>query len=62
LPAPGGRLIATTEPANSLTIFNATAGAYGLQGGLVWFLIGFVLVIAYQVYAYRVFRGKVSIH
>ena len=54
-------LIATTDPANNLTIFNATAGAYGLQVGLVWFTIGFALVVAYQVYLYRAFRGKVRL-
>lgn len=52
-------ILIATEPANSLTIFNATAGAYGLQVGLVWFLIGFALAIAYQVYAQRAFWGKV---
>jgi cytochrome bd ubiquinol oxidase subunit II len=54
-------LIATKDPANSLTIFNAAAGAYGLQVGVVWFVIGLVLIIAYQVYAHRAFWGKVPI-
>jgi cytochrome d ubiquinol oxidase subunit II len=54
-------LIATTGPANSLTVANATAGAYGMQVGFWWFLIGFSLVIAYQVYAHRAFRGKVKL-
>jgi cytochrome bd ubiquinol oxidase subunit II len=54
-------LIATTDPANSLTIFNATTGSYGLQAGFVWFVIGFVLIIVYQVYAHYVFWGKVPI-
>ncbi len=54
-------LIATTDPANSLTITNAAAGAYGLQVGLWWFLLGFSLVIIYQVYAHRVFWGKVRL-
>jgi len=54
-------LIATTGPANSLTITNATAGAYGMQVGLWWFLVGFSLVIVYQVYAHRAFWGKVSL-
>lgn len=53
-------LIATTDPANSLTIFNAAAGAYGLRAGLGWFLVGFSLVIVYQVCAHRAFRGKVQ--
>ncbi len=54
-------LIATTAPANSLTVANSTAGAYGMQIGLWWFLIGFSLVIVYQVYAHRAFRGKVRL-
>lgn len=52
-------LIATTDPANSLTIFNAAAGAYGLEIGLVWFLLGFSLVLVYQVCLHRAFWGKV---
>lgn len=52
-------LIATTDPANSLTVANATAGAYGMQIGLWWFLVGFGLIIAYQVIAHRAFWGKV---
>ncbi|MDE3039355.1 MAG: cytochrome d ubiquinol oxidase subunit II [Nitrospirota bacterium] len=54
-------LIATTNPASSLTIFNATAGAYGLRVGLVWFLFGFALVITSQVYVHRAFWGKVRL-
>jgi len=55
-------ILIATDPANSLTIFNATAGEYGLRVGLVWFLIGFPLVLAYQVYAHRAFWGKVPMH
>jgi cytochrome d ubiquinol oxidase subunit II len=54
-------LIATNDPANSLTITNATAGAYGMQIGIWWFLIGFGLIIAYQVCAHRAFGGKVQL-
>lgn len=54
-------LIATTDPANSLTIFNASTSAYGMQVGVVWFVIGLVLIIAYQVYAHWAFWGKVPI-
>ena len=54
-------LIATTDQANSLTIFNATTGSYGLHAGFMWFVIGFVLIIVYQVYAHYVFWGKVPI-
>ena len=55
-------LIATNDPAHSLTVFNAATDEYGLRVGLLWFLIGFVLVIAYQVYAHRCFWGKVPMH
>jgi len=55
-------LIATNDPAHSLTVFNAATDEYGLRVGLLWFLIGFVLIIAYQVYAHRCFWGKVPIH
>lgn len=54
-------LIATNDPANSLTVTNAIAGAYGMQAGLWWFPIGFGLIIAYQVIAYRAFWGKVQL-
>ncbi|MEX5215137.1 MAG: cytochrome d ubiquinol oxidase subunit II [Nitrospiraceae bacterium] len=52
-------LIATTDPSHSLTVVNATAGVYGMHIGLWWFLLGFMLVIAYQVYAHYLFSGKV---
>ena len=54
-------LIATTGPANSLTIFNATAGLYGLRIGLWWFLFGFALAVTYQIYVHRAFWGKVRL-
>ncbi len=54
-------LIATTDPANSLTIFNATAGMYGLRIGLWWFLFGFALAMIYQIYVHRAFWGKVRL-
>jgi len=53
-------LISTNDPANSLTVTNATAGAYGMQVGLWWFLIGFGLIVVYQVCAHRAFWGKVQ--
>lgn len=52
-------LISTIDPSFSLTVFNATAGPYGMDIALWWFLLGFGLVLAYQIYAHRLFWGKV---
>jgi cytochrome d ubiquinol oxidase subunit II len=51
-------LPASSDPARSLTIHNAAAGAYGLTIGLVWFIPGMLLVAAYFTYVYRSFAGK----
>lgn len=53
-------LVSTTDPALSLTTFNATTDPYGLAAGLGWFAVGFALVLAYQIYAHRAFWGKVK--
>jgi cytochrome d ubiquinol oxidase subunit II len=55
-------LPASTDPAYSLTIYNAKTGAYSLGVGLVWWLIGMTLAVGYFVFLYRSFRGKVSAH
>jgi cytochrome d ubiquinol oxidase subunit II len=52
-------LVSSTDPALSLTAFNAATNSYGLAAGLTWFAVGFALVLAYQVYAHRAFWGKV---
>ena len=44
----------------SLTIHNAKAGDYGLRVGLVWWILGMILVTGYFVYVYRHFAGKVT--
>jgi len=54
-------LPASTDPKYSLTIHNAKTGAYSLSVGLIWWLIGIVLAIAYFTFLYRFFRGKVSL-
>ncbi len=51
-------LVSTTDPALSLTAFNAATDAYGLTAGLAWFGVGFVLLLAYQIYVHRLFWGK----
>ena len=54
-------LIATTDYQYNLTIYNSAASPYGLKVGLVWFFIGFPLVLGYTIYVYRSFWGKVQL-
>jgi cytochrome d ubiquinol oxidase subunit II len=54
-------LPATTDSAHDLTISNSAAGHHGLVVGLTWWIIGAVLALAYFVFIYRKFRGKVSL-
>jgi cytochrome bd ubiquinol oxidase subunit II len=44
-----------------LTIYNSSAGAYGLSVGLVWWTLGAALAVAYFAFIYRMFRGKVQL-
>jgi cytochrome bd ubiquinol oxidase subunit II len=46
--------------AYSLTISNASAGAYGLQVGIVWWSIGIVIAAGYFIFLYKTFSGKVK--
>jgi cytochrome d ubiquinol oxidase subunit II len=46
---------------SGLTIHNAAASAYGLQIGLGWWIPGIALAIAYFVFTYRRFSGKVGL-
>jgi cytochrome d ubiquinol oxidase subunit II len=54
-------LPASTDPAYSLTIYNAAAQEYGLKIGIVWWLIGMVLALGYFTCIYKMFRGKVKV-
>jgi len=54
-------LPANSDPAYSLTIVNASAPAYGLQIGLMWFTPGILLALGYHVFLYRKFAGKVRV-
>ena len=54
-------LPASTNPAYSLTIYNAKTGAYSLSVGLIWWIFGMILAIAYFTFVYRSFRGKVQL-
>jgi len=54
-------LPAVTDPAYSLTIYNAKSGAYSLSVGLIWWILGMILAIGYFTFVYRSFRGKVQL-
>ena len=54
-------LPASTDARYSLTIYNSSAGAYGLRVGVVWWAIGATLTILYFTFLYRLFRGKVTV-
>lgn len=55
-------LPASTDPAHSLTIYNAAAPAYGLNVGLVWWCLGITIALGYFAYLFYAFRGKVKLH
>ena len=54
-------LPATTNPAFSLTIYNARTGTYSLSVGLIWWGLGIALAIGYFTFVYRSFAGKVRL-
>jgi cytochrome d ubiquinol oxidase subunit II len=49
------------NPMYSLTVESTKAGAYGLQVGLAWWVIGIILAATYFTVVYRMFRGKVKV-
>ena len=53
-------LPASTNSSYSITIYNARAGEYALRVGLVWWMGGLVLAIAYFAFVYSSFRGKIA--
>ena len=54
-------LPASTEDRYSLTIYNSSAGVYGLTVGVVWWVIGVALALGYFAFVYRSIRGKVAL-
>ncbi len=52
-------VVASNDPALSLTVYNASSSARTLTAMLVIALLGMPLVLGYTVYIHRVFRGKV---
>ncbi|HEX15784.1 MAG TPA: hypothetical protein ENF44_01480 [Deltaproteobacteria bacterium] len=53
-------LVRATEPALSLTIYNASSSALTLKVMLIIALVGMPVVVGYAIYAYRVFWGKAT--
>ncbi|HNC83222.1 MAG TPA: cytochrome d ubiquinol oxidase subunit II [Nitrospira sp.] len=53
-------LVATTEPANSVTIHNASPGKDGLQAALWWLPFGLLVVVLYQIQIHRMFAAPVT--
>lgn len=49
------------DPRYDLTIYNTAAAHHGLSIGLTWWTLGAVLAVAYFVFIYRMFRGKVQL-
>jgi cytochrome bd ubiquinol oxidase subunit II len=54
-------LPASTDRNYSLTISNTAAGEHGLAVGFIWWTLGAIIAIAYFVFVFRMFRGKVRI-
>ncbi|MBE3561542.1 MAG: cytochrome d ubiquinol oxidase subunit II [Ktedonobacteraceae bacterium] len=54
-------VLPAVNPANGLTIDNASASLYGQSVGLVWWIIGIVLAVIYFIFTYRLFWGKVRL-
>src|SRR5215471_8872613 len=53
-------VLPAVNPANSLTISNASASQYGLVVGLIWWSVGIILAAIYFTITYRRFWGKVT--
>lgn len=53
-------MISTTDPANNLTIYNASSSPYTLQVMSIVALIFVPVVLAYQAWSYWVFRKRIT--
>ncbi|TYQ00054.1 cytochrome bd-I ubiquinol oxidase subunit 2 apoprotein [Tenacibaculum adriaticum] len=55
------KVLPSTNAVNpSLTLYNVAAHEYGLSVGVYWFVIAVILVAAYMVIQYKVFKGKMD--
>jgi cytochrome bd ubiquinol oxidase subunit II len=53
-------LPSSTDPRLNLTIYNTATGHHSLTAGLFWWIPGIFLAIAYFVFIYRMFAGRVQ--
>ena len=53
-------LVATTDPALNITVYNAASGEHALSIGLIWWGFGMALAVGYFIFVYRMFKGKVA--
>jgi len=53
-------LISSLDPANSLTIYNASASPYALKIMTIVAAIFVPIVLIYQSYVYKIFHGRVK--
>lgn len=49
------------DPDGGLTIYNAATSPYGMRVGLIWWIPGVLIAIAYFVFLYRNFAGKIPL-
>jgi cytochrome d ubiquinol oxidase subunit II len=54
-------ILPAVDPRYNLTIQNSVTSSYALAVGLCWWSVGIVLALAYFVFIYRMFRGKVKL-
>ena len=53
-------LPSSSDPRLNLTIYNSATGHHSLTAGLFWWIPGILLAIAYFVFIYRMFAGRVQ--
>ncbi|WNJ20668.1 cytochrome d ubiquinol oxidase subunit II [Pontibacter sp. G13] len=54
-------LLSTSDPASSITIYNAASSDHSLGIMLNFVLVGIPLVLGYTIFVYRTFQGKVEL-
>jgi cytochrome d ubiquinol oxidase subunit II len=54
-------LPAAGDPANSLTIYNASGPPYAMRVALFWWIPGMALATGYTTFVYRQMAGKVEL-